>query len=117
LIGHPVEHSLSPRMHNADFAAENLDFVYVCLDVDPDDLPAAVKGAAALEPRGFNITMPHKRAMVSLLDEGARISRTVNVVVIDGSSLRGYNTDGAGWSWPVSRPESPSPSAARGSVS
>jgi shikimate dehydrogenase len=99
LIGHPVEHSLSPRMHNAAFAADGLDFVYVCLDVDPDDLPAAVKGAAALKLRGFNITLPHKRAMISLLDEldeGARISGAVNTVVIDGSSLRGYSTDGGG---------------------
>jgi shikimate dehydrogenase len=99
LIGHPVEHSLSPRMHNAAFAADGLDFVYVCLDVDPDDLPAAVQGAAALKFRGFNITMPHKRAMISLLDEldeGARISGAVNTVVIEGSSLRGYNTDGGG---------------------
>jgi shikimate dehydrogenase len=99
LIGHPVSHSLSPRMHNAAFAADGLDFVYVCLDVDPDDLPAAVKGAAALKLRGFNITMPHKRAMIPLLDdldEGARISGAVNTVVIDDSGLRGYNTDGGG---------------------
>jgi shikimate dehydrogenase len=99
LIGHPVEHSLSPRMHNAAFAADGLDFVYVCLDVDPDDLPAAVKGAAALKFRGFNITMPHKRATIPLvdeLDEGARISGAVNTVVIEGSTLRGYNTDGGG---------------------
>ena len=99
LIGHPVNHSLSPAMHNAAFAADGLDFVYVCLDVDPDDLPAAVKGAAALKLCGFNITMPHKRAMIPLLDEldeGARISGAVNTVVIDGSTLRGYNTDGGG---------------------
>ncbi len=86
-------------MHNAAFAADGLDFVYVCLDVDPDDLPAAVKGAAALKLRGFNITMPHKRAMISLLDEldeGARVSGAVNTVVIEGSTLRGYNTDGGG---------------------
>ena len=99
LIGQPVSHSLSPAMHNAAFAADGLDFVYVCLDVDPDDLPAAVKGAAALKLRGFNITMPHKRAMIGLvdeLDEGARISGAVNTVVIEGSTLRGYNTDGGG---------------------
>ena len=59
LIGQPVGHSLSPRMHNASFAADGLDFVYVCLDVDPDELPAAVRGAAALKLRGFNVTMPH----------------------------------------------------------
>lgn len=99
LIGHPVSHSLSPAMHNAAFEADGLDFAYVCLDVDPDDLPVAVRGAAALKLRGFNITMPHKRAMVPLvdeLDEGARISGAVNTVVIEASTLRGYNTDGGG---------------------
>ncbi len=99
LIGQPVGHSLSPRMHNASFAADGLDYVYVCLDVDPDDLPAAVRGAAALKLRGFNVTMPHKRAMVSLvdeLDEGARVSGAVNTVVIEGSRSYGYNTDGGG---------------------
>jgi len=99
LIGQPVGHSLSPRMHNAAFAADGLDFVYVCLDVDPDDLPAAVEGAAVLKLRGFNITMPHKRAMIPLLDEldeGARISGAVNTVVIEDYTLRGYNTDGGG---------------------
>ena len=99
LIGQPVGHSLSPRIHNASFAADGLDFVYVCLDVDPEDLPAAVRGAAALKLRGFNITMPHKRAMVSLvdeLDEGARVSGAVNTVVIEDKKLRGYNTDGGG---------------------
>jgi shikimate dehydrogenase len=99
LIGQPVGHSLSPAMHNAAFAADGLDFVYVCLDVDPEDLPAAVRGAAALKLRGFNVTMPHKRAMVPLvdeLDEGARVVGAVNTVVIEGDALRGYNTDGGG---------------------
>jgi shikimate dehydrogenase len=99
LIGHPVGHSLSPAMHNAAFAADGLDFVYVCLDVDPDELPAAVRGLEALKLRGFNVTMPHKRAMIPLvdeLDEEARISGAVNTVVIEDSRLRGFNTDGSG---------------------
>jgi len=99
LIGDPVGHSLSPAMHNAAFAADGLDFVYVALNVTSDDLPAAVRGAAALGLRGFNVTMPHKRAMVPLvdeLDEGARISGAVNTVVIEGRTLRGFNTDGPG---------------------
>ena len=99
LIGQPVGHSLSPAMHNAAFAADGLDYVYVCLDVDPENLPAAVRGAQALKLRGFNVTMPHKRAMIPLvdeLDEGARISGAVNTVVIEDSGLRGYNTDGGG---------------------
>src|ERR687894_2463475 len=100
LIGHPVEHSLSPAVHNASFAAEGLDYVYVALDVKPEDLPSAVRGAAALGFRGFNVTMPHKRAILPLLDdvdEGARISGAVNTVVVeDVGLLRGHNTDGGG---------------------
>src|SRR5215217_2489661 len=99
LIGHPVGHSLSPAMHNAAFAEDDLDFVYVCLDVDPGSLPAAVRGLEALNLRGFNVTMPHKRAMIPLvddLDESASISGAVNTVVIEASGLRGYNTDGGG---------------------
>jgi shikimate dehydrogenase len=99
LVGQPVGHSLSPAMHNAAFVADGLDFVYVCLDVDPDELPAAVRGMEALKLRGFNVTMPHKRAMIPLvdeLDEEARISGAVNTVLIEDSGLRGFNTDGGG---------------------
>lgn len=99
LIGHPVGHSLSPAMHNASFAEDDLDFVYVCLDVDPESLPTAVRGLEALNLRGFNVTMPHKRAMTLLvddLDESASISGAVNTVVIEASRTRGYNTDGGG---------------------
>jgi shikimate dehydrogenase len=99
LIGQPVVHSLSPAMHNAAFDEDGLNFVYVCLDVDPEDLPGAVGGLEALKFRGFNVTMPHKRAMVGLvdgLDDGARVSGAVNTVVIEASGTRGYNTDGGG---------------------
>ena len=99
LIGQPVGHSLSPAMHNAAFTEDGLDFVYVCLDVNPEDLPAAVLGLKALKFRGFNVTMPHKRAMVPLvdgLDDGARVSGAINTVVIEASGMRGYNTDGGG---------------------
>jgi shikimate dehydrogenase len=99
LIGHPVGHSLSPAMHNASFVADDLDYVYVCLDVEPDELPTAVMGLKSLRLRGFNVTMPHKRAMVPLvdeLDEEARVSGAVNTVVIEASGLRGFNTDGGG---------------------
>ena len=86
-------------MHNAAFVADGLDFVYVCLDVDPHELPAAVRGLKTLKLRGFNVTMPHKRAMIPLvdeLDEEARVSGAVNTVVIEASGLRGFNTDGGG---------------------
>ena len=99
LIGQPVEHSLSPRMHNASFAADGLDYVYVALDVRPQDLTSAVRGAVALGFRGFNVTMPHKRTLLPLLDEmdeATRISGAVNTVVVEESKLSGFNTDGGG---------------------
>ena len=100
IIGHPVGHSLSPRMHNAAFAADGVDYVYVAMDVVPDRLPAAVGGLAALGFVGFNVTMPHKKAILPLLDEldkTARLSGAVNTVVAGEERLRGLNTDGSGF--------------------
>src|ERR687893_2096058 len=101
IIGHPVGHSLSPRMHNAAFAHDGVDYVYVAMDVLPDRLTAAVEGLRALGFVGFNVTMPHKEAVLSLvdeLDETARLAGAVNTVVIGkGGSLRGLNTDGSGF--------------------
>ncbi len=94
-----IGNSLSLPMHNASFAAENLDYIYVALDVEPKNLLAAVAWLRALGFVGFNVTMPHKRAVLPLLDDlddGARVSGAVNTVVLDGHELRGYNTDGGG---------------------
>ena len=100
IIGDPVAHSLSPRLHNAAFAALDLDMVYVPLHVRADDLPAAVAGLRALGFRGANVTIPHKTAVVPLLDElgdDAASMEAVNTVVVrrDGR-LAGENTDVAG---------------------
>ena len=87
-------------MHNAAFAASGLDYVYVPLDVRPEDLPAAVSGLRALGFRGFNVTMPHKEAILLLLDElddAASISGSVNTVVVEEGGLHGTNTDGSGF--------------------
>ena len=66
VIGHPIGHSLTPRMHNAAFAqnvmeAHGAGYVYVALDVRPGWLPAAVKGLVALGFVGFHVTMPTRR--------------------------------------------------------
>jgi shikimate dehydrogenase len=105
VIGHPIGHSLSPRMHNAAFASEKtsrdgLDWVYVPMDVRPERLAAAVGGLAALGFTGFNVTMPHKEAILPFmdeLDETARLAGAVNTVVVDGERFRGLNTDGDGF--------------------
>jgi len=62
LLGHPVAHSLSPRMQNAAFAARGLDWAYVALDVSAEDLERAVRGLLASGFAGANVTIPHKRA-------------------------------------------------------
>jgi shikimate dehydrogenase len=100
VIGHPISHSLSPKMHNAGFAASGLDYVYVAMDVLPEDLAAAVSGLGALGFRGFNVTMPHKEAILPLMDEldrTARASGAVNTVVVEKGGLRGANTDVGGF--------------------
>lgn len=87
-------------MHNAAFAADGADYVYVAMDVVPDRLPAAVGGLAALGFVGFNVTMPHKKAILPLLDEldkTARLSGAVNTVVAGEEGLQGLNTDGSGF--------------------
>ena len=100
VIGHPIEHSLSPKMHNASFTVGGLDYAYVALDVSPEKLSEAVAGLAALGFAGFNVTMPYKEKIIPLLeevDEVVRISGAVNTVVIQDGSLRGMNTDGIGF--------------------
>ena len=97
LLGHPVSHSLSPRMQNAAFAARALDWAYVACDVDPDALPAAVAGLRALGFAGANVTIPHKGAVAELCDELDDLSRrsgAVNTLVFSDGRIVGANTDG-----------------------
>lgn len=100
VLGWPVEHSLSPAMHNAAIRALGLDWVYVALPVRPGELASALAGARALGLGGLNLTVPHKVAAVPLLDAldpaAARLG-AVNTVVLGPDGLRGANTDGAGW--------------------
>lgn len=100
LLGSPVSHSVSPLMHNEAFRTLNLDYVYLCFDVTEHTLQEAVAGLKACGIRGFNLTMPCKNKIVSLLDElspAARMIGAVNTVVNDHGRLIGYNTDGIGF--------------------
>ena len=69
IFGDPVAHSLSPIMHNAALRACAMDAVYVPFHVTPTALPAAIAGARALQIQGLSITVPHKEAIIPLLDE------------------------------------------------
>ena len=97
LIGHPVEHSFSPPMHNAAFKALNMDYVYTAFDVDPNYLEKAIKGAQALNIKGFNVTIPHKIEVMKYLSEIDEVAALIGAVnTIDFKNLKGYNTDGIG---------------------
>jgi shikimate dehydrogenase len=100
LFGYPVEHSLSPAMHNASFAHLNIDCCYVTFLVRPDRLHDAVKSIAALGLRGVNVTVPHKENVIPFLDEvseEASFIGAVNTIKNDDGRLTGSNTDGRGF--------------------
>ena len=100
VLGLPVAHSLSPVIHNAAFAALDMDWTYVALPVEPGMVPAAVTGLRALGIVGANVTMPHKEAVADVMDEltddAARL-RAVNTIEMRGGVLVGHNTDAPGF--------------------
>jgi len=100
VIGDPVEHSVSPAMHNAAFKKMGLDYWYVPFRVKPEKLAEAIAGMRALNIRGLNVTLPHKVAVIPFLDEldplAEKIS-AVNTIVNEGGTLTGYNTDATGF--------------------
>jgi shikimate dehydrogenase len=99
VIGDPIEHTLSPIMHNAAFEHLKLDFVFLAFRVAPDQLEHAIKGIRALGIRGLNVTMPHKNAVTEFIDEpdaAVKFLRAANTILNQGGKLRGFNTDGVG---------------------
>ena len=97
LIGHPVEHSFSPPMHNAAFDELGMDYAYVAFDVNPTDLQTAIEGAKSLNIKGFNVTIPHKIEVMKFLNEIDEVAGLIGAVnTIDFKNLKGYNTDGIG---------------------
>ncbi|MBM7581262.1 shikimate dehydrogenase [Caldicoprobacter guelmensis] len=100
LIGHPVEHSLSPKLHNSLYEKYKLDYVYLAFDIVPDDVGKAVEALKILGFKGFNVTIPHKEKIIWFLDSldtEAAIIGAVNTVKQEGGKLIGYNTDGMGF--------------------
>jgi shikimate dehydrogenase len=100
LLGYPVEHTLSPDMHNSAFEELGLDYCYIALPVKPEMLKEAVSGLRALNLAGANITVPHKEQVIAFLDEvdeEAAFIGAVNTVVNFNGTLVGYNTDGRGF--------------------
>ena len=108
ILGYPISHSFSPLIHNAAFFTQELNLRYVALEVRPASLSDAVKGLRALGFAGANVTIPHKQAVVPLLDdisEDASAIGAVNTIVCQRSEsdvvLMGTNTDVEGFLAPL----------------
>ena len=100
IFGYPIEHTLSPLMHNSAFKKLGMDNCYIPFKVAPKDLPDAVRAIRSLNLLGVNITVPHKEHVIALLDkvnEEADFIGAVNTIVNKDGILTGYNTDGRGF--------------------
>jgi shikimate dehydrogenase len=110
VFGQPVDENPTQAMIEAGFAAAGLDWRYLTIEVAPEGLADAVRGARAMGLRGFNCTIPHKVAVVEHLDglgRSAALMGAVNCVVRRGDELVGENTDGAGFLEAVRRRRDP----------
>lgn len=100
LIGCPIEHSLSPKLHNAIYQKYGIDCVYLAFNTEKERLEEVINGFKALSFMGFNVTVPHKQNVLPFLDdldEEAAVIGAVNTVKIENGRLIGYNTDGWGF--------------------
>lgn len=99
LLGWPAEHSLSPVMHNAAFAEQDLDLVYLALPTPPDHLRTVVDALGAVGAVGANVTVPHKQHVLRICDvltEVAEVVGAVNTLAWTPEGLVGDNTDAPG---------------------
>ena len=104
VIGDPIEHSLSPVMHNAAIAHLGVDYVYLPLPVKTADLGVAIGGFNAIGLQGFSVTIPHKQAILSVLSEVSAVAKVVgavNTVWRTDSGWSGTNTDVEGFIAPL----------------
>ena len=101
VLGDPVEHSLSPLIHNAAFRRLGLNAVYLAFHVRPEMLGLAFEGLRSLDIRGANLTIPFKETALEFIDEIPedvdRAIEAINTVVNKDGKLHGYNTDGQGF--------------------
>ncbi|MBC8535413.1 shikimate dehydrogenase [Feifania hominis] len=109
LFGHPVEHSVSPELHTFLLGRAGIDADYIAIDVPPESLGAAVARAREILS-GFNVTIPHKQAILPLLDgcdDRVRALGACNTVRVEAGRLTGYNTDFDGFARALERDYDP----------
>jgi shikimate dehydrogenase len=96
IIGYPIGHSLSPAIYNATFPAMGIDARYEAWSTPPESVPEAILRLRDEQMLGMNVTVPHKEAVLDILDEvdeTARAIGAVNCISKEGDRLRGHNTD------------------------
>ena len=99
VIGHPIEHSMSPPMHNNAFKQLNMDYVYVAFHVLPENIGKLIESCKTLDIKGLNVTIPHKTSVIPFLDEidsTAQKIGAVNTIQFKNGIAKGFNTDGIG---------------------
>jgi shikimate dehydrogenase len=104
VMGHPIAHSLSPVMHNAALRYLGADYVYIPLAVPPHDLAGVLDSLRAIDCGGFNVTIPHKQAVMAHLSEISAVARSigaVNTVWPTAQGWAGTNTDILGFLAPL----------------
>jgi len=106
VIGDPIDHSLSPNIHNAAFRHLELDHTYIAYKIPAGELSAGIDALKAIKIAGFNVTIPHKIEMMKFLDEmdtTCKVIGAVNTVSNDNGRLKGYNTDMIGFLDPIKK--------------
>ncbi len=99
VIGHPIEHSMSPIMWNPALQELGLDYIYVAFDVHPDNLEKAMIGIRTLEIEGINVTLPHKKTILRYIDKVDPLALkigAINTIKNEEGVLKARNTDAGG---------------------
>ena len=108
VIGDPIDHSLAPTIHNAEYRELGIECTYIAYKVDKGELATGIESLKKIKIAGFNVTIPHKIEMMRYLDnvdETCKKIGAVNTVLNDDGILRGFNTDMDGFLEPIKRKE------------
>ena len=108
VIGDPIDHSLSPTIHNAAYRELKMECTYIAYKVNKGDLATGIESLKKIKISGFNVTIPHKIEMMRYLDnvdDTCKKIGAVNTVLNDDGILRGFNTDMDGFLEPIKRKE------------
>jgi len=106
VIGDPIDHSLSPNLHNAAFRALEIDATYIAYRIPKGELKEGTEALKTIQVAGFNVTIPHKIDMMEFLDTASEDCKTIgatNTVTNENGKLTGFNTDMDGFLDPLKK--------------